>query len=152
MKLLAILVVPGLLAIGLRLAIPHLGKSVAAGIVERDGQRLLADCPDTPNCHRDEFLVSAERSQAISVLADIVRQQQGVQIITQDAHYLHATFTTRLMGFVDDVEFLLDAGDAGTQSQSQSRVLVRSASRLGKSDLGANAKRVEKLRASLEQL
>ncbi len=143
MKLLFILVVLGLLAIGLRFAMPHLGKSVAEGIVERDGQQMLADCPDTPNCHRDVFPVTEDPSEAISTLADIITQQDGAQIISQDKRYLYATFTSRLMGFVDDVEFLLDAGDAGTQP----RLLVRSASRLGKSDLGANAKRVEMLRS-----
>ncbi len=149
MKLLVILVVLGLLALGLRFAVPYLGNSVAGGVVEQDGQQMLADCPDTPNCHRDIFLVTAKPSQAISTLAEIVARQNGAQIVSQDERYLHATFTSRLMGFVDDVEFLLDAGDAGTQTDVQPRVLVRSASRLGKSDLGANAKRVEMLRGVL---
>jgi uncharacterized protein (DUF1499 family) len=150
MKLLVILIILGLLAVGVRLAIPHLGKSVAGGIVERDGHSVLADCPDTPNCHVAEFAVSAEPSKAISTLADIVTKQPGTKIISQDSHYLHATFATSLMGFVDDVEFLLDAGDG---SNAQPRVMVRSASRLGKSDLGVNAKRVERLRsASTERL
>lgn len=146
MKLLVILVVLGLLAIGLRLVIPHLGKSVAGGVVDNDGEPSLADCPDTPNCHRAEFQVTREPSQAISTLAKMITQQPGTQIILQDARYLHATFATPVMGFVDDVEFLLDAGNSGTSSGRQPRVLVRSASRLGKSDLGANAKRVEALR------
>ena len=153
MKILVILIVLGLLAIGLRFAIPHLGNSVAGGVVEQDGQQMLADCPTTPNCHRAEFLVTAEPSQAISTLAEIVTQQDGARIVAQDERYLHAIYTSRLMGFVDDVEFLLvDTGDAGTQSNTQPhtqpRVLVRSASRLGKSDLGANAKRVERLRSA----
>ena len=147
MKLLVILILLGLLALGLRVAIPHLGSSVAGGVVERDGQPMLADCPDTPNCHRDEFPVTAETSQAISTLADVVSQQQGAQILTQDERYLHATFTSRLMGFVDDVEFLLVLGTA----EANPRILVRSASRLGKSDLGANAKRVEMLRSASRQ-
>jgi len=147
MKLLVILVVLVLLSLGLRLAIPRLGNSVAGGIVEQDGQLMLADCPATPNCHRDELVVNGEPSQAISTLADIVRQHDGAEVISQDERYLHATFASRLMGFVDDVEFLLVAGDAGTQPV----ILVRSASRLGKSDLGANAKRVEMLRGASHQ-
>ena len=151
MKLLVILAVLGLLALGLRFAIPHLGSSVARGIVEQDGRQMLADCPATPNCHRAEFRVTAEPSQAIHTLADIVTQQNGAKIVSQDERYLHATFTSRLMGFVDDVEFLLDTGDAGTQPNTQPHLLVRSASRLGKSDLGANAERVDMLRAASEQ-
>ena len=50
-------------------------------------------------------------------------------------------FISRLMRFRDDVEFLLDR---------EARVFhVRSASRVGYSDLGANAARVERLRALL---
>ena len=45
------------------------------------------------------------------------------------------------MGYTDDVEFL--AMPDGT-------VGLRSASRLGRSDLGANARRVERIRAALE--
>lgn len=145
MKLLIILAVLVLLALGLRIAIPRLGNSVAGGIVEKNSQQRLADCPDTPNCYRDEFPVTAEPALAISTLADIVSRQDGAQIVLQDERYLHATFTSRLMGFTDDVEFLLQTGDTETRPV----VLVRSASRLGKSDLGANKKRVEMLRSAI---
>ena len=55
--------------------------------------------------------------------------------------YLYAEFTSRLMGFVDDVEFLLEAAGA---------IQVRSASRLGKGDLGVNRARIEAIRALLD--
>lgn len=45
------------------------------------------------------------------------------------------------MGFVDDVEFLLEAAGA---------IQVRSASRLGKGDLGVNRARIEAIRALLD--
>jgi uncharacterized protein (DUF1499 family) len=48
------------------------------------------------------------------------------------------------MGFVDDVEFLLD--------DSAKVIHVRSASRLGESDLGVNRKRIETIRAKLNEL
>ena len=147
MKLIVILVVLGLLALGLRFAVPYLGNSVAKGVIEQDGQQMLADCPDTPNCHRDTFPVTADPTQAISTLADIVTRQDGAKIVSQNERYLHAIYTSRLMGFVDDVEFLLVARGVGTQPS----VLVRSASRLGKSDLGANAKRVDMLRSVSHQ-
>ncbi|MEP0959532.1 DUF1499 domain-containing protein [Microcoleus sp. FACHB-1515] len=47
------------------------------------------------------------------------------------------------MGFVDDVEFYLDEA-AGV-------IYVRSASRLGQSDLGVNRKRVETIRSQFTQ-
>jgi uncharacterized protein (DUF1499 family) len=48
------------------------------------------------------------------------------------------------MGFVDDVEFFLDEG--------ANVIHVRSASRLGQSDLGVNRKRVETIRAKFNEL
>ncbi len=49
-------------------------------------------------------------------------------------------FTSAVMRFVDDVEFSLEG--------STNSINLRSASRLGKSDLGVNRKRVEKLRTT----
>ena len=65
----------------------------------------------------------------------------GTELATQDAHYLRAEFTSQLMRFVDDVEFLI----------GQDAVEVRSASRLGHSDLGVNRERIEGLRQQLSQ-
>ena len=53
--------------------------------------------------------------------------------------YLHAEFKSALLGFVDDVQFMADPA-AGV-------IHMRSASRVGYSDLGANRKRVENIRA-----
>jgi hypothetical protein len=52
--------------------------------------------------------------------------------------YARYEFATPLLRDVDDVEFLLDAGE---------RVIhVRSASRVGHADLGANRNRIERIR------
>ena len=64
-------------------------------------------------------------------------------IITQNENYLYAEYTSAIMRFVDDVEFLYDPG--------QQVVQVRSASRLGTSDLGVNRKRIEFIRSALTQ-
>lgn len=63
------------------------------------------------------------------------------EIIEANDHYLYAEYSTPLMGYVDDVEFLLDR-NAGV-------IHLRSASRLGYSDMGANRKRIEKIRQQL---
>jgi uncharacterized protein (DUF1499 family) len=65
----------------------------------------------------------------------------GARIEKAEGDYLYVQFTTRWLGFVDDAEFWLDRG-AGV-------IHVRSASRLGKSDLGVNRARIETLRARL---
>ena len=141
--LLAILII-------LRISMPSLGDSVAHGFSNVNGSSQLADCSAAPNCQgsestrseqtTDRFTVGQSADQAIKTLADIVSANRGSTIVEQTERYLHATFTTRLMGFVDDVEFLL--------SDDRKTVQVRSASRLGKSDLGANAARISYLRAA----
>ena len=75
----------------------------------------------------------------MSNLKAVVQGMERTEIITESSDYLYAEFTTPLMGYVDDVEFYLDR-NAGV-------IHVRSASRLGQSDLGLNRKRVEAIRA-----
>jgi uncharacterized protein (DUF1499 family) len=137
---------------GLRLAVNQLSKtSVAQGPVERDGKLQLADCPDTPNCQGSQstrgnqqlpaLAFSAAADEVMGKLASAIGTREGATIITQNDAYLHATFQTQAMGYIDDLEFLLDEA-AGV-------VQVRSASRLGRKDFGANQKRIEALRAQL---
>jgi uncharacterized protein (DUF1499 family) len=60
------------------------------------------------------------------------------EIVTAENNYIHATFTSFLFRFVDDVEFSFD---------DETKVInVRSASRTGYSDLGVNRRRVEEIR------
>lgn len=103
----------------------------------------LAGCPDSPNCvcsfeQRDSHRV-APLATDMAAVRRAIAQMPRVQIITDNGSYLHAEFTSRLMGYVDDVEFLEDAGNG--------IVHVRSASRLGYSDMGVNRSRVEEIRA-----
>jgi uncharacterized protein (DUF1499 family) len=71
-------------------------------------------------------------------LADIVRAMPGASVITSQPGYLYAEFQTPVLKFVDDVEFLLD--------QNAGVIQMRSASRLGRKDFGANRKRLEAIR------
>jgi uncharacterized protein (DUF1499 family) len=71
-------------------------------------------------------------------LTAIVKAAPRVAIVRESADYLHAEFASKGLGFVDDVEFALDA-KAG-------RIHMRSASRLGVRDFGVNRARLEWLR------
>jgi uncharacterized protein (DUF1499 family) len=82
---------------------------------------------------------SGDVAAAFQKLCKLVQAQPRASVVTQDGQYLHAEFSSPLMGFVDDVEFLLAA--------EQRLIDVRSAARLGYSDFGVNRKRVESLRA-----
>ena len=104
----------------------------------------LSPCPSSPNCVSSEagtpesHAVPALPLSAWAALPGVVKAEGGDIVVTDDA-YIAATFRTSLFGFVDDVEFRL----------GEDAVHVRSASRVGHSDMGANAKRVEALRAAL---
>lgn len=134
-----LLLVPTVLIIGCQGARPgHLGV--------RDGR--LAACPSTPNCvasqaddevHRVAPLPFAgSPDEALARLAAIVRSLPRTTIVAQRDGYLQAEFTSLLFRFVDDVEFLADPA-AGV-------IHVRSASRIGRSDMGVNRKRIELIR------
>jgi len=112
----------------------------------------LAAVPDSPNCvssqapegDKEHYIaplsVAGSSSEAIAKLKATVEGMERTEIIEQTDNYLYAEFSTPLMGYVDDVEFYADG--SGT-------VQVRSASRLGKSDLGLNRKRVEEIRGAI---
>ena len=84
------------------------------------------------------FKFAGDAAAAFQQLAGLVQTRPRARVITQDGQYLHAEFSSPLMGFVDDVEFLL--------APEQMVIDVRSAARLGSSDFGVNRKRVESLR------
>ncbi len=79
---------------------------------------------------------------AMSAVRKAVEGMTDATVIRQDGGYLYAEYRTRLMRFVDDVEFFYD-DKAGL-------IHVRSASRLGRRDMGVNRARVESLRARIE--
>ena len=86
------------------------------------------------------ILNPVDPAKAIPALRGVVESLPRTRVVSVTDSYLHAEFRSRIFGFVDDVEFLVDAG-AGA-------VHVRSASRTGYSDLGVNRKRVEEIRAA----
>ncbi len=113
----------------------------------------LAPCPASPNCvashaeradathYVDPIGFAGDARAAWRALRAAVAGAERARIVADQDGYLRAEFVSRRMGFVDDVEFLLDAG---------ARVIhVRSASRLGRRDFGVNRARIEALRAAV---
>ena len=84
-------------------------------------------------------LLAAIAAGLVAILATIAVERMGGSVVTESDGYLHATFQTRFFRFVDDVELRLE--------ESEKVIHIRSASRVGGSDFGANRKRVEKLRS-----
>ncbi len=85
--------------------------------------------------------VRGDGPATIARLRGIVQGMDGAKLVTTAPDYLYAQYTTQLMRYVDDVEFWFDPHNQVIQ--------VRSASRLGQSDLGANRQRIEAVRAAL---
>lgn len=77
-------------------------------------------------------------------ITSIIESMEGGKIVKREPGYIYAQFTTRLMKYVDDAEFWYDPAAEVIQ--------VRSASRLGSSDLGVNRKRIEFIRQKLDSL
>lgn len=108
----------------------------------------LGRCPDSPNCvssaeQRDSHYIAPIHG-TLQQIRQVLPQMAGARIIREEGHYLYAEFTSRLMGFVDDVKFL--------EQEESGLVQVRSASRLGHSDLGVNRARIEALREAIASL
>lgn len=75
-------------------------------------------------------------------LHTVVTALPGARVVTFEGDYLRVEFTTPLMKYTDDTEFWVDRA-AGV-------IQFRSASRLGRSDLGTNRKRIELIRARMQ--
>ncbi len=109
----------------------------------------LPSCPSSPNCvstyATDEghaiapFRYRKSRVEAKESLKAIVQAMARTRLVEEDESYLHYEFTSLLLRFVDDVEFLFD--------DETKTIHFRSASRTGYGDLGVNRKRMEEIRS-----
>lgn len=79
--------------------------------------------------------------QTLERLRSLVESTPGANVVKAGPDYLYVQYTTKWLRFVDDAEFWFDP--------AAQRVQVRSASRLGQSDLGVNRARIEALRQRL---
>lgn len=114
----------------------------------------LATCPPTTNCVNSQswddthtiapLTYNTPAPTAMKNLIAAVQSFPRAAIVTQTDDYLYAEFAIPVVGFVDDVEFWLN---------DDAKIIdVRSASRLGESDLGVNRRRIESLRAKFDAL
>lgn len=117
----------------------------ASGPSLKDGK--LGPCPGTPNCVLSEEkgapsyiepfrVVGGAKEDWAKMKAAVIELGGSVEV--DNGTYLWATFRSKFWRFVDDLELRLD--------EKEGVIHVRSASRVGKGDLGVNRKRVEALR------
>ena len=106
----------------------------------------LAPCRRTPNCVSSQ----ADPSDSEHYIAPLKGSMQEVRkaveslprtrVVSSNANYLYAEFRSKLLGYVDDVEFFFDGA----------AIQVRSASRLGRRDFGVNRARIQEIRRLIE--
>lgn len=114
----------------------------------------LQPCPRDRNCvsslathssHRvDPFPCVGTCEETLARLRNLVELTPGASIVVCTNDYLRAEYRSTLLRFVDDLELLVD--------RHSSLIQVRSASRVGSWDLGANRRRVEDLRRRFARL
>jgi uncharacterized protein (DUF1499 family) len=112
----------------------------------------LRPCPEKPNCVNSQEkgngasirpLAFDGESTAAWRIARRMIEDMGGTVRTDEGHYLWATFSSRVFGFVDDLELHLD--------RNKRLIHLRSAARVGYSDLGVNRKRADELRAGFQR-
>ena len=117
----------------------------------------LKPCPGTPNCvsslATDEqhfiepILITASADDTRDIILKALDEFDRVNVTETRADYIHAEFTSLVFRFVDDVEFYFPESKSDVV-----RVDIRSSSRVGRSDLGANRKRMEAIRDKIGEL
>ena len=132
----------------------NLSEGVADVVASDKEWERFKECPPTPNCVSSEtqskarfierFKTGDRAKESWDLLTGILEKTSNCRVVFQDSNYIHAEFRTRLLRFVDDVEFRLES--------ETSEIAVRSASRVGYSDLGTNRRRLDRIRRELERL
>jgi uncharacterized protein (DUF1499 family) len=131
---------------------PAANTAFAAGLGVNNGQ--LSSCPASDNCVVSQdadakhtinaIAYHVDRNVAKETLLKVLTVVPRTEVVEQTDNYIHALSKSRIFKFVDDVEFYFPA--------DESVIHVRSASRVGESDLGVNRRRLEQIRLALQDL
>ena len=100
----------------------------------------LSECVEIAHCVREEWDVSSIE-QPFKDIKKLIENSPRSLIVEIDGDYLHAEVTSKWMKYVDDLEVSV--------VPNSSKLLIRSESRVGESDLGVNQKRVDLLKSKL---
>jgi len=126
----------------------------SGGAIPGAGNFSLKACPESPNCvssqaadpeHAiDPLTYSGSRAEAMARLKKVLASLKRTEIVSERDDYLHAEAKSLIFRFVDDIEFYFPA--------DLKVIHVRSASRVGTSDLGVNRKRAEEIRKLFDEM
>ena len=126
---------------------PIMADEINTSTNTQDNGFSFPECPDTPNCvsslakdpgkRVDPFPVKGDPAQSMDLLKNIVTSMPRATVVSESETRIESEFHS-ILGFVDDVMFVL--------SSDSEAIHVRSASRKGSWDLGVNRRRVERIR------
>lgn len=112
----------------------------------------LTKCPTTPNCVNSmviddvcfiqPIITTDSKEEIKNNIIDIINEFDNTNIIKVEDNYIRVEFKSIFFKFVDDVEFYFP-----DTKLSEIIIHVRSASRIGQSDLGVNRRRIENIRS-----
>ena len=138
-----------------------LGLIIASGLFSNSASAAISinsdrlePCPSSPNCvvsvngdeeHQiDPITYNSDRATAKETLLKVLSVVPRTEVIDSTDNYIHAESTSRIFKFVDDVEFYFP--------EDENVIHLRSASRVGESDLGVNRRRMEQIRLAMQDL
>ena len=134
---------------GCALAAIFLLAGCSSSPVKPQAPDVLAECGWLPNCVNTQSGQGIQASEPIranaaqwQTLKAWITRQEDWEITQNNPDFVQAVVKTPTMGFMDDVQLLF--------LPDEQLIHVRSSSRLGLSDLGTNARRVETLRDQLK--
>lgn len=101
----------------------------------------LPECPDTPNCLRCSRTFDHQPEELFQLAYQAIEALNPEQVMSdEDALSITAVFRIPLFGFRDDVMAVVRA-----MPENRAALSIRSASRVGKTDLGVNRRRVYRI-------
>ena len=140
------------LAVAAGLVLSGCATTISPELGLTDGGK-LSPCTDTPNCVSSDamddshgiepLMLGNDPNAAWQALLAYLKNNSRYTITVRLADYLRAEARTPLFRFVDDVEFHLRT--------KEGQIAMRSASRIGYSDLGANRRRLDAVRQALKE-
>ena len=108
----------------------------------------LPECPDSPNCERVTIQLDLTADTLLVAIEKALSTMNAYSIeVQKDSNRIDAVFRIPVFGWKDDVAILIEPADDTMQ-----HVFIRSASRVGYSDLGVNKRRVRRLLKHLNNL
>jgi len=108
----------------------------------------LLPCPETPNCVSSldgltPFAYKSDRQSAREALLSVLESWPRASIVQATDEHIHVEFRSLVFSFIDDGEFYLPPDDKV--------IHYRSASRMGRSDLGVNGGRIDHIGSLLAE-